>query len=304
MIILQLPNSTPTTAVNGLVDRVILNPIVERQKILVADDVGFGIVDCEYTERVFHKTGGDEYQNDKSSFLTRKLQSSDVVEFELWKDNAKVADLNDNTYGTFFDSFGESSLLMGFVLDWSLVFGGFGNGSYFVKEKTTILGDSTEEDSRKFQLMEYDDRKANGTVRIETVESGKIERSDIDLTGVEWESSYRIFGFFGRKTPTLEVDNYLNSNYELLQNRDKIVNEYELETKLLPNTVYNVLLYESMLANSVKITDYNVRNNEVYRSLPVYPKSFDDVVYFAKNKLTKFVIKFSDKKEDIIKRNY
>ena len=48
---------------------------------------------------------------------------SDTVAIELWKNGEKIADLNDNTYGTFFNGFAngtaEQQLYVGFLLEFA-----------------------------------------------------------------------------------------------------------------------------------------------------------------------------------------
>lgn len=257
---------------------------------------------CEVKFKAF--AGDSERTSDYSSFIFQRILESDTCEFWLIKNGVEILQVVNNDLGEFYD-FGwlANSELKGIVLHWSLVYASYGYGEYRIKMKYTVAGQEIEEESDVFECMLYSDDRADGTVRIETIQNGGIE-SSLDYTGTNWKQSWRINGMFGEKTPSFETDNYLNSQREISQIQDSIKNIYTLETELLPSNVLNAITYNGILSNKIWISDYNKCNYEVYDRLEVYPESIEEfnTYRYQKNGMAKF--KFTDKKQNILKRNF
>lgn len=302
MITIQLPNTTPHSRTR----------IAQRLEAQTADlsalpseqsnDFCYCRLECEYTELAFAEAGGDEYKNDKSSFLFQKMVGADSIVFELYKAGALVATLNDDTLGIYYASFPAQALYTGFVIDWGLVADAHGFGVYQFKAQQTILGDASTFESRVFRLMPYADDLADGTVKIESYQNGNIIGSPFDYTDLNWYSSYRVAGRFGGKSPVIEVDNYVKSDFTKAQIQDRIRTEYTLQTRLLPSVVANAVAYDQVLANSILITDYNVLSHELYRQIQVRPISIDAKEY-EQNRRMSFEIKL-EAVSDLRKRNF
>ena len=192
------------------------------------------------------------------------------------------------------------------ILDWFLVWGAFGYGKYTLKTNQVLLGETINIESRMFQLLPYSIYTAHSTVKVESYQTGNIISNAFDYTDLiegGWYSSYRFEGRFGLKTPILEVDNYIDSEYQKKQIQDKIRTEYTLESRLLPTAIANALIYDSMLANEILVSDYNVDNTEQFNQLSVYPISFE-TRYPNQSKKAVYVVKFEQRKQDSIKRNF
>lgn len=263
---------------------------------------------CEYKEQVFAKDGGDPHQKDYSSFLAMQISSFDTTTIKLFKNGLEVATISDSSYGSYYaiGDFAAQPLYTGWVADWTLIFLAFSGGIFQVKIEQTIAGSSRVWESRKFRLNAYDIKLANKTVRIETKQTGNILSSDFDYTELlpdGWPQSIRIAGRFGDKTPTLETDRYLDTSYNELQNRDQVRYEYTLELRNCPQSIFNLLSSDQVLANSFIVTDYDVFSDVIYRAVPVVVDSFSEVNHFS-NGNGNYTITCSDKVKNTIKRNF
>jgi len=295
---------------NGIVSK-LFGSIIPKILEIPTNDICYCQFDCEYYEKVFATVDGvDWWKNDKSTLpLFQKIVATDTITLEMYKDGVKVDDVDNNTYGDFYDSFSLAPLYVGFVADWFKIKEVFGYGNYYFKVLYTQIGTSKEYFTHNYRLMPYSDYLANDTVRIESYQTGGILSSPFDFSLLlpelpnGWYNSYRIKGNFGKKTPKLEVVNYVNSNYVLQQIQDKIKIEYQLETNLLPSDITNVLVYDNMLSNTLLITDYNIFNSEILRRISVYPIDISIVKHLKNNRNQVFSIKFADKNENNIKSN-
>lgn len=305
MIKVFLPNTNPRDDQGIAVS--ITSAVAGAIQAPVTNDYCYCDTDCQYIEFAFADLADDAgYKNDSSSFLFDRAVASGTVDFELWKAGSKVADLNSNTYGAYYDGFTEQPLYKGFVIDWRSVALGLGFGLYQVRANVSILGTAYTYESRLFRLIPYSDEDADGTVRVTGVQQGNII-GGLDYTSLidgGWTESFRIEGIFGFKEPELIQDTYQNSDYTIRQIRDEIKRSYKLETKLMPAPVANWLTENASLANFIRVTDYNLQNTEIFRDLEVKASGFDDVQNYVQKRRSKYVIDFVDRKPNLIKRNF
>lgn len=292
-ITLLLANTTP------------VNPVGDGAAIDAGD---FCACDfrCDFEELVFADNNGVGLTNDFTDFLFRKISASDTIEIQLYRYGNKVADIVDDTYGTFYSGFTEQPLYVGWLADWTKIFNAFSGGLYQVKVNTSILGTDSTFESRLFRLNIYDGRSANGTVKIESYQTGNIESSEFDFTNLiegGWYSSIRLKGSFGEMEPSLERDIYLDDSYREVQNRDVLTRAYNLRCNIIPETIYNRLATNEMLANEVYVTSFDLLQEQTYEQLPVVPESFAENNYGAFGRLN-FVVQFSDRQKNINKRNF
>lgn len=304
MIIQQLANSTPRTINSGIATQ---TEVASLPNIQPTETNDFCICDvaCEYTEKVFAKIGEEWWKNDKSSYLYQKMILSDTITINIKKNDIILTTITDNTYGEYYPGFPSKPKYVYFVLYWENVFNDFGAGRYTVEVVTDILGTETTDEYRYF-LLEYNDLDADGTTRIEYNQTGNILNSEFnysDLISGGIYSSFRINGMLFPPKPVKEVDKYLNSSYEQEQIREKITREWTLRMKQLPSSVNNAIVYGGGLANKFYVTDYNLRNHEVYRRKDLYVESID----LGENRIAtelSYVINFTDRIDDIVKVNF
>lgn len=270
------------------------------------NDVNYCDLECVYNEIVFGSTDNDWWKNDKTRVTFRRYIASDTVDIELFKDGISIAALNDNTLGVFTNGFtignAEQQLYVSFEVDWQKVFLAHGWGHYQIVANLSILGVSSTFESVNYTLLQYTDKRANKTVRIETISNGKTNGSIFDFTGLNLYSSYRISGDFIENVETLEVNKYKTSQKEWRQIQDKVIENYELRTKMLPRVVTSTLTKQISLANDIKITDYKLMAEELYRRIPVYPINFEKT-QLENNRKSIYNVKFTAKLENYIKRN-
>lgn len=261
---------------------------------------------CEFVETVFADASKDGVKNDYTDFLFRKISPSDTITIKLYRYGKLVYTVINNNYGTYYNTFTEQPLYVGWVADWTMIFNAFTGGVYQVKATLTILGEVKTFESRKFRLAKYSPELAHGTVKIETYQNGNIESSEFDYTNLidgGWYSSVRLKGYFGRYDPTLERDKYFDSSYREIQNRDKVEGEYTLRCERVATSLYTALSKREMLANDVYISSYNLFDDQKYSQYPVVPESFDESSYNEYG-FVNFTLKFSDRQKDNIKRNF
>lgn len=301
-IITQWNNSFPMslrgiadTTLSSVVSSILPEPSFE---ICVCDG-------CDFIETQFVNDGGEWWQNDKKSFIYSKRFSSDTITFNLYKNGVQVAVFNDATYCDYYN-FGSALLInpdyKGIVVDWNKVRLAFGYGIYFVRTTIVSLGTTYNYDSHNFEVVEYNANRADRSVRLEWYQSGVI-MSGFDYSGIGWYQSLRIDGFFGKKTPELNIDNYQDKGRNVKQIQSKIVNNYTLTTHLLPSYIGDLLNEDSILANDIYITDYNLLNSKLYRRFNVYVSDIKNVEHHNFSKRTNYAYEFKGKKDNVIKRN-
>ena len=260
--------------------------------------------DCEYTNLVF--AGSNSYESDRSDFLVEipdTLSGSFLIKLRNINTDNEVP-LTDNTYGTYFalGSFPTQPLKGGYLIEWDKVRDAIGFGVYKVLIEQNFFGQTINTETNKFQLVPFSERLANKTVRIEAIQNGAIE-GGIDYTGMNWLKSVRIPGKFGFKTPRLERDSYENTSREVTQIQDKVINEYRLETRMLPANIFDPLLEDGFMSNQIFITDYNVRSYNDIRQLSVVPINYSESNTYYNSTKGRYIIEFEERTQDKIKRN-
>lgn len=263
---------------------------------------------CQFNELVFADNSPDAtgITNDYTDFLFRKVSPSDTITYKLYRYGVEVAEIVDDTYGTFYDGFTTQPLYIGWLADWTLIFNAFGGGQYQVKVTTNILSVETTFESRYFRLYLWDAELANRTVKIESYQNGNIESSEFDYTDLidgGWYSSIRLRGIFGQMNATIERDIYQDSSYRTIQNRDNVIREYTLQCEIIPETIYDRIATSDMLGNEIYITSYDLLQEQKYQKFPVVPESYNDAIYNNNGGLN-FSITMGDRQKNIIKRNF
>jgi len=295
-----ITNSSPFMAYEGMATKATGGAIIPLD---APDEFNCDYVVSPYGELVFAHPDGEWYKNDKSDFLFKKVIATDTILIELYKNDVKIEDLNDNDFGTFFNGFTLQPLYVGYLLDWNLVYATYGVGNYQVIAQITSLSVTIEVPSRVFMLKKYTKELAHETVRIESVQNGNIFGNIFDHTGLEWYQSIRIPGVFGNPKPVYETDNYVTENHAYEQNKSKMNREFTLSIFPIPFEVVEIIIYNKCLANSILITDYNLFAEKEWKRLPVVLKDLSkpDIVK-VQNKI--YELQFIDKNDIFVKRNY
>lgn len=306
-IITNLTNSSPFISGIGMATKLVVAALNEVPEVST-NDINPCFVGSFYRELVFGSSTNDWWKNDKTRVTFRRFVSVDTVAMELYKDDVKIADLDSlsslgNYQNGFITSISEQAMYDSFLLDWKTVLLTHGWGEYQIKAQLNIIGVISEWESVPYLLQTYTDLRANKTSRIEWYADGKINGSLFDFTGLDLYHSRRVAAEFIEITPTLEVGKYKTNFSEWKQIQDKVIENYELRTKALPYEVSNNLVKVISLANTIKITDYNIFNETIFRRISVYPDNFEKTLLEG-NVKSIFNIKFVAKKENNIKRNF
>lgn len=309
MIVETLANTTPFTYASGNAHKILGPAIGEFEPSLVPEFCICDFVQCVYSELVFasQEFSSDFWKNDKNDFLFKRFVGVDTVEMELHLDGNKVADLIDDTYGTYFGGFlngtPEQQLYKGYLLDWNLIQAAFGNGDYQLKATLDIIGSVSNFESRIFRLITFTDELASSTVRIETIQDGNIIGSQFDFTGLEWYGSFRIPGKFGNPTPIYETDVYVTTQRRRKQIQDKMEREWHLNTRLISYEVAKVFIYNKLMANQILITDYDILGESVWRRVSVKTQEIDKPLIQGRPERY-YNVTFVDEKQKFLKRNF
>lgn len=307
MIIQDIANARPPIATNdGLAVMLDVAPIIIPTAPI---ENTLCVCKCEYIEPVFSEAGAiaTSWKNDKTSMLFKKAIAADTITIKLYKGTTSYT-ITDNTYGTYYaaGSLTAQPLYVGFVADWNKIYNALGAGQYYFEITTVIIGATTTKQSIYYYLQPYTDLAANRTVRIETWNTGSILNSAFDYSGLlpdGWYQSIRIKGKLMPRIPKLVTDNYFDQDYKLQQIQDKITDEYLLITYQLPAEISSVLIYDNLLANTIKISDYNAYNEEQVRELSLYVTDIQKK-YYNLSRFVSFEIKLSPKIDNCIKNNF
>ncbi len=250
--------------------------------------------------------GSEDYQNDKSTFFYRRSTSSDTIALKLKQDGTEVATITDNTYGTLYDFgtySGDQADYKIFIIDWDLVYNAFGVGVFKIDADYVISAGSTfTASSQEFKLLQYNDYRADGTVRFEWTQNGRIRNSEFDYTGLNITQYLRLDGKFGGWEPALEKDEIIYSNYERKQVQDEVVNSYNFESTLVDSYISKLLVNDMMLADSINVTDFNLYNHRkdyINFQLRQDEVSVEEFAYSDKAVLN---LKFTDKIKNTLKQ--
>lgn len=261
---------------------------------------------CDYIELALYTTGAGktERNSDKTSILFNLSSNTSSFLIKLINKNTGVETvLNDDTYGTFYDT-GDLSqeLKAGYIIDWELVGTLLGNGTYFISITLTDFGNPITSESHLYKCAPYSDKLADGTVKIVTTNEGIIEGGE-DYDGITWSRAVRFDGFFGSPSFSLETSDYEDNDRNWNQNQDRINITYNLSTDLLPSGVSNQLILNDILANRILIYDYNLLNTELFDGLEVRPESIEEPEYFEYNPNGAYSFVFKPVGNKPVKRN-
>lgn len=273
----------------------------------IPEDI-FGGEGCPDVVKVFADDTGKVRHNDFTSILIDAGIYN--VEFKLLKDCEQIADLNDDTFGNFYpkgfwdvgSGFSpQQALYTGYKLDWQSVWNAHGVGSYSI-EHTITLGVTPVITlcSCNYLLLTYSDVMADKTIRVRTIQNGHILDS-FDYTGMNWEQSWRMDGFFGYPQDKLESDNYLDSNRDVTQIQDKLWKEYTLQTDFVAGC-QKYIFNDILLSNEIFMDDYNIKNAYFLDNIEVIPTQSDSN-YFIESTETFKEITFESRTRKKVKRN-
>lgn len=298
------PTSGQNIGIRAKIESNLLNPIMQ------AEEPDRGFEKCGYSNLVLADTvNTDIEKNDFKGFFYKVEKAGDSLDLELEKFNgtwSSVSDLNDSSMGEFWalGDFEDYPLYTAYKLQWRNVLSAHGEGQYRVKASGNILGESVEYISNSYNLKTYSTSLADKTVRIDSIMDGYLEFPDIDFTGLEWEDSIRVPGFFGRRQATYDETFVPLTDQTDQQVRDNQTNEYTFQSNLVPCCITEEILDYHMFADELFISDYNA-NNHCYKYLnfPVKKSTVEDTAYNVFDRGARLTITFNNRKGNRRKRH-
>lgn len=243
---------------------------------------------CTYYEMAFtafadDSETSDEYKNDYRKFFLNLL--SDSSDFAI-----TLVDSSDNEYiiydsnGTQDETYVDIDLIgyndsqpfqVGCKIYWWKVADGLGYGDYTVKTSQTDFGVTTENTSHVFRVVKYNPQRANGTIKIETLNKG------VTMNGTDWTGMYtdsepytnmiRLKGRFVLTDADIENEQIEDGNRESISVQTKLTDNYSIA---IDNTTFSIgqaLIHEGVMMNW-KVTDYNIFNEDL-RDIEVITQS-------------------------------
>lgn len=301
MFIRQVVDERPQEEIGQAVAQEVVLKSIPSQPLEPFCLCDLGLAECKYVELAFY--GGpdnDKYKNDYTTFFINKVDVTDVVTFSFvdvdTDEETELNNLNAGGYGVYYDE----ADYTGIRVNYNTFKDNFTERRIYFKVVQNVFGTDLTNETHHFHILPYSDERADNTVRIETINSGRIESGN-NYGSIDWNRSTRIRGNFGKETPSLVVDNYQDENRVIRQIQDKIEVEFTLETELVPNSIYKMLMYNDMLANEILISDYNLQNVN-YKGVSVTPTEIG-TTHYEKNSNSSYEITFREKRDNRIKRN-
>lgn len=220
------------------------------------------------------------------------------------------ATLNNNSYGKYYavNSIADHKTYSIYSLNWGRVLKVFGSGIYRIKVLSSMRSLSGCLISDSFFLRQFNCAIADGSVKIEITNTGKIgSHADngklFDLCGITYFDSFRFGGTFGkRKTPEyLQKINQFQTGKQNLYS-DKAITKYELAVKLLPKEYHDRLSVYMMMAGTRLVSDYNISNPDYgIKQFSIMKDGGYEPDYYQKNRNQKVKLVFTAGIQNIIK---
>lgn len=267
--------------------------------------------ECCYKFLVLANGSSNDWENDINSFLYKRQTSTDTITFTLEKNGGSSGGgsdiaLTDNTYGIFygFGSLTDYPDYKGFQIQWDKVLALEGEGNYRLKVDMAFLSGNLTEYSVSFTLRTYSSKKANGTIRIQSIMNGYLKHTDFDYTGLNWKDGVRVNGFFGNRQPNYEKENLIMVNRVSQEVRKELINEYVMRTAFIPDCLTEPIIEYHALGNYLYITDYNLNNHSLkFINKKVVFESSETIPYDDRTRLAPVIFKFRDYVQDYQKSN-
>jgi len=260
---------------------------------------------CYISPVLAHLTENDEWKNDFNSFLLKRNFASETIDLVLEKNGAIDLPLIDNTYGTYYDfgSLPNYPNYKGYKIEWQKVLIVEGEANYRLKATSTLISGTVIEYSIPFQLQEYTENRASGTVRLQSVMNGYLRHRDFDFKGLNWVDGLRVRGFFGNRQAEYEQEQIIYTNRQSKQLRSEMINNYTLQTMHIPSCITDAIIEYHNFANSLFITDYNRKNHKDYVQKEVVFDSLETIEYKSVSKYAPLQIKYKDLLQNYLKSN-
>jgi len=229
------------------------------------------------------------YENDFSTFFLYDAMRR-VTVFTIQKLDTRLKVWNDEAiigstlpalfvpvagYGTMYTwgYFSGQPKYLGFQINWGGVLTMSGPGTYRLEVSSPTTVDEQNKPypyclmSEHFNLMPFSCELANGTVKFECNNSGKLGSHlsnglVFDLCQNTFYDSIRFPGFFGRKKGGYDKVQLEYQTGLIDPVRDENILKYQWFSKLLPQWAHDRFMAYAMMADSTFVSDYNMNNSD------------------------------------------
>lgn len=249
--------------------------LFSKEVIRDLSDIG-NANECEFEVPVFAYPSdtADKYRNDFTTSLLPLTNRYSTPEFYLEVETScdnwtQVAQLNDNTYGTFYSTFDSKPLWSGYKINWWKVYNTDGVGCYRIRREFTDITDATVKVvySYKYNLKLWNENLADKTTKIRTKTNGgktgnkDFDKNVLDYKEVIWEREIRLpKSFFGFESSefTREYTRYSNGGQVHIEDSQK--ETILFNAKKLPYFLHRELKIDYLQADEIYLSDYNLQN--------------------------------------------
>lgn len=147
-----------------------------------------------------------------------------------------------------------------------MLLGGGGVGKYRV---VWNYGSGLNIYSNEYCLFEYTTDIADNTVRFEyilnSVIGDKRQTVTIDYVGLKWPSQLRVCdAIFNDRAAPYEVESVRQNSGRERSILKKFQETYKLEIRQAPRDLFDILMYEALMADDLLVSDYNSANNDTF----------------------------------------
>lgn len=289
MLEFQLPDPRPITS-EGITCK------LEDARVNVLDvpfvsDFCFCEFSCEKDLLAF--AGTSKRERDFYTLYYENRDNDGSTEFFIIK-NGVETELVDGVHGRAIEN--------GFIIEFTDIFNTLGSGRYSTRIDVLEFGVERIRTFQYFQVMPFNDLAADGTVRIESLQNGEIE-GQFTYNNVPF--SIRVYGKLGDRQESFEtIKNDTNNRIkEQVHTRNHF--EYSLEINTVQHDFMIDILKNYSIGNVVTISDYNIRNQDVYDQLQL--TRTDEAATIdndSQSRYAKYTIKFQDYIQNNIKRPF
>ena len=267
-------------------------PVTERDKDACCS-CSF-VCGCDYTEYAF--AGDTDYKSDRTQRFFSKVLNSDTVVIQLWKGSKKITDITDNTYGTYYNNVGINQKYDGVEIEWKRVFDLHGGGIYQIKFEAQIAGIEIKRETHNFLVMEFNPCIAAETVRIEAVIDSNLQ-GIFNYDGMNQRLWVRVKAKLFGKQFSIEDEEYVDGSRNLVDYQTKTPTSHDLLVKDCPGALRDLILFEIMVAEDLRVSDYSLPFIESIVSMPFKRDEYSEIDYTENGSKANFTIKLKNRKD-------
>jgi len=261
---------------------------------LITLDTCFCEFECDYPLLVFADNSLTASERTKDYFTLYYKSKDSTATVSFFIDDTELIDI---THG--------ESINNGFIVDFTKIYNTFGGGFYTLKININEFGSTFTREFKRFQVAPYSEMRADGTVKIKSIQSGLIE-SGFDFGSQKVPFHIRIEGIFGNKQKVNEFKKTPDSNYIDRQVHDRWWYEYEFKFNTNKYNFVNLMLDNMLAGDEVYFSDYNLDNmtttnpfnNVMVREVETETNRVE------RTNTTQYVVKLEDAVKNNIKRPY